>query len=78
MYVLITLPAGLVLEAVVLSKGKRRMRIAVPEFSDSLELRQIDSRWTLDGAPVDFEFIADMYATAYAPSKRSAAGRAGA
>jgi len=54
------------------------MRIAVPEFSDSLELRQIDSRWTLDGAPVDFEFIADMYATAYAPSKRSAAGRAGA
>lgn len=74
MYLLLTLPAGVVLEAIVLYQMKDRMRIVVPEFSDSLELQRIDGRWVLDGDAVQFEFLAATQAAKSAePRKKMAA-----
>jgi hypothetical protein len=58
MYMLIRYPVGIVLEAVVLAKGKNRLRVAAPGFPDVIELRRSGPRWlTAEGEPVEFDFV---------------------
>lgn len=58
MHVLIRYPAGIIVEAVVLAKGKNRLRVAVAGFSDTIELRRSGSQWFAPGRqPVEFEFL---------------------
>ena len=58
MYMLIRYPAGIVLEAVVLAKGKNRLRVAAAGFPDAIELRRSGGRWlTADREPVEFDFL---------------------
>lgn len=61
MYTLIRVASGLVLEAVILQRTKRVMRIIVPEFADTLEVKRIGPDWLLEsGEAVEFEFLAAM------------------
>jgi hypothetical protein len=58
MYVLIEYPAGVIAEAVVLSMGRNRVRVAVAGFPDTLELRRSGEDWlTGTGQKVTFEFL---------------------
>jgi hypothetical protein len=58
MYMLIRYPAGIVLEAVVLAKGRNRLRVAAAGFPDAIELRRSAGRWlTADREPVEFDFL---------------------
>lgn len=61
MYTLIRVASGLVLEAVILQRSKRRMRLVVPEFTDAIEVKRIGPGWLLEsGEAVDFEFLAAL------------------
>ena len=58
MYMLIRYPAGIVVEAVVLAKGRDRLRVAAAGFPDAIELKRSGQRWlTADGEPVEFDFL---------------------
>lgn len=58
MYMLIRYPAGIIVEAVVLAKGRNRLRVAVAGFPDTMELRRSGSQWfTPTRQPVEFEFL---------------------
>lgn len=58
MYALITDPAGIIVEVVVLATGPNRMRVAAAGFPDAFELRLSDGRWlTEPGEAVEFEFL---------------------
>jgi hypothetical protein len=58
MYLLIRYPAGVIVEALVLGKGKNRMRAAVAGFSDTIELRRSGSQWfTETSEPIEFDFL---------------------
>lgn len=58
MYLLIRYPADIIIEAVVLAKGKNRMRVAAAGFPETLELRRSGTQWfTETRQPVDFEFL---------------------
>ena len=63
MYALITDPAGIIVEVVVLATGPNRMRVAAAGFPDAFELRLSDGRWlTETGEAVEFEFLASSAA----------------
>jgi hypothetical protein len=58
MYMLIRYPVGIIVEAVVLAKGRARMRIAAAGFTDTIELRRSGSQWfTPNREPIEFEFL---------------------
>jgi hypothetical protein len=58
MYVLIKYPVGIIVEAVVLTRGRGRMRVAAAGFPDTVELRRSGSQWfTATRQPVEFEFL---------------------
>jgi len=58
MYLLIRYPVGIIVEAVVLARGKNRMRIAASGFPDTIELRRAGSQWFTTGhQPVEFDFM---------------------
>ena len=58
MHMLIRYPVGIIVEAVVLAKGKNRLRVAMAGFSDTIELRRSGSRWFAPARqPVEFEFL---------------------
>jgi hypothetical protein len=58
MYMLLRLPVGIIVEAVVLAKGRNRMRIAAAGFSDAIELRRSGTEWfTAAREPVEFDFL---------------------
>jgi hypothetical protein len=63
MYALITDPAGIIVEVVVLATRRNRMRIAAAGFPDAFELRLSGGRWlTESGEAVEFEFLASSAA----------------
>lgn len=58
MYMLIRYPVGIIVEAVVLAKGRNRMRVAAAGFPDTIELRRSGSEWfTASRQPVEFDFL---------------------
>ena len=58
MYMVIRFAGGIVIEAVVLAKGRDRLRLAVAGFLDTVELRRVGARWfTADREPVEFDFL---------------------
>jgi hypothetical protein len=58
MYMLIRYPVGIIVEAVVLAKGRNRLRVAMAGFPDTVELRRSGSQWfTPTRQPVEFEFL---------------------
>lgn len=58
MYMLLRFPAGVVVEAVVLAKGRSRMRVAAAGFADTIELRRSGAQWfTATRQPVEFDFL---------------------
>src|SRR5580692_7696759 len=58
MYMLIRYPVGIIVEAVVLAKGRDRMRFAAAGFPDTIELRRSGSQWfTPNREPIEFEFL---------------------
>ena len=64
MYSLMSVAAGMVLEAVIVHRTRNRMRVIVPGFSDALELRRSGQAWFTEvGEPVEFEFLADLPST---------------
>ncbi len=57
MYMLIRFAVGNMVEAVVLAKGRNRMRVAAAGFPETLELRRIGSQWvTPTRQAVELEF----------------------
>ena len=58
MYLLIRYPFGIVVESVVLAKGRNRMRVAAAGFPDTIEFRRSGSQWfTATRQPVEFDFL---------------------
>jgi hypothetical protein len=58
MYTLIRFASGVIVEGVVLAKGRNRVRAAVAGFSDTIELRRSGLQWlTATGEPVEFDFL---------------------
>ncbi len=58
MYVLIRYSVGLIVEGVILARGKNRMRVVAAGFSDPIELRCSGSQWfTATHEPVEFDFL---------------------
>jgi hypothetical protein len=59
MYTLISYPAGIIFEAVVLDVKENRMRVAASGIDDTLELKRIGAQWYAEGGKfVEFEFLA--------------------
>jgi len=63
MYMLIGSSVGIILEAVVLAKGRNRLRIALAGFPDTIELKRSGSQWFTPACePVEIEFmLSDAY-----------------
>jgi hypothetical protein len=58
MYMLIRYPVGIIVEAVVLAKGRNRMRVAAAGFPDTVELRRCGQQWFAAARqPVEFDFV---------------------
>jgi hypothetical protein len=58
MYMLIRYPAGIIVEAMVLAKGRNRLRVAAADFPDAIELKRSGSHWfTATREPVEFDFL---------------------
>ena len=58
MYLLIRYPGGIIVEGVVLAKGRNRLRVAVAGFPDTIELKRTGSRWITAGhVQVEFDFL---------------------
>jgi hypothetical protein len=57
MYLLIRYPVGIIVEGVILAKGRNRMRVAAAGFPDAIELRRTGSQWFAETSqPVEFDF----------------------
>jgi hypothetical protein len=58
MYTLISYPAGVVIEGVIVSRTRNRMRVVAAGMPDALELRRTGSDWfTENGEEIRFEFL---------------------
>ena len=58
MYMLIRYAGGIIVEGVLLAKGKDRLRIAASGFPETIELRRAGSEWiTAGGVQVEFDFL---------------------
>ncbi len=58
MYLLIRFPVGIIVEGIVLAKGKNRMRVVAAGFTDTVELRRSARQWFAEnGQPVEFDFL---------------------
>jgi hypothetical protein len=58
MYMLIRYAGGIIVEAVLLAKGRDRLRVAAAGFPETIELRRSGSRWITAGhVQVEFEFL---------------------
>ena len=73
MYTLISFPAGVIVEAVVLATGPNRLRAVAAGIADAIELQCSGSQWlTEKGEPVEFEFLmSDSQPSVDASSSRS-------
>ena len=72
MYLLIRYPVGIIVEAVVLAKGRDRLRVAAAGFPDTVELRRSGQQWlTADREPVEFVFMmSNTHQAVRVPSSR--------
>jgi hypothetical protein len=71
MYMLIRYPVGVIVEAVVLAKGRNRMRVAAAGFPDTIELRRSGPQWfTATRQPVEFDFLMSNHQGESASSSR--------
>ena len=77
MYLLIRYPGGIIVEGVVLARGRNRVRVAVAGFPDTIELKRAGALWSaVSGEQVEFDFLmADSY-QAKRPSHSKAVGAA--
>ena len=58
MYVMIRYPAGIIVEAVALARGRNRMRVVAAGFPDTIEVRRSGQQWfTATRQPVEFDFL---------------------
>ena len=58
MYMLIRYAGGIIVEGVLLAKGRDRLRVAASGFPETLELRRTGSRWITSGhVEVEFDFL---------------------
>ncbi len=58
MYVIISVSGGKIYEGVLLAAGGNRMRIALRDRPDTIELNRTGAQWrTEDGASVEFESV---------------------
>jgi hypothetical protein len=58
MYMLIRYAGGIIVEGVLLAKGRDRLRVAVSGFPETIELRRTGSTWiTSDHVQVEFDFL---------------------
>jgi len=65
MYTLISYPVGVVIEGVIVSRTRNRMRVVAAGMPDALELRRTGSNWlTENGEEVQFEFLATDFPSA--------------
>jgi hypothetical protein len=75
MYLLIRFPVGIIVEGVVLARGRNRMRVAAAGFSDTIALTRSGQQWfAAPGQPVEFDFL---MASAQEEEKLSSSTRAG-
>ena len=75
MYLLIRYPVGIIVEAVVLARGRNRMRVVAAGFPDTIELTRSGLQWfTAIRQPVELDFMmSNIHATQSASSSRSTA-----
>jgi hypothetical protein len=79
MYILLRYPVGIIVEAVVLSEGRNRMRVAVAGFPDTIELKRYGQQWfTATRQPVEFDFLLSnaRLGGSVSSSRRACAARA--
>jgi len=83
-YLLIRFPVGVIVEAVVLARGKNRMRVAAAGFPDTIELRLSGAQWlTAAREPVEFDFLMshahpDQSVSAWSPANLAIEARVAA
>lgn len=78
MYLLIRYPVGIIVQAVVLARGRNRMRVAASGFPDTIELRLSGSQWlTETGEPIELDFLMSLAHQAAGVSTSSPAGLVG-
>ena len=77
MYMLIRYAGGIIVEGVLLAKGRDRLRVAAAGFPETLELRRTGAGWMTSGrVQVEFDFLmADRY-QGERPSHSKAVGAA--
>jgi hypothetical protein len=57
-FTLISFSAGVLIEAVIMSRTEDRMRVVAPAFGDAIELRRYGQSWFTDlGERVEFELL---------------------
>lgn len=79
MYMLIRYPVGVIVEAVVLAKGRNHMRVAAQGSSDTIELKRSGQQWyTASQEPVEFEFLMSSARQGVSRSRKTSALAAGA
>jgi len=58
MYMLIRYAGGIIVEGVLLARGRDRLRVAAAGFPETIELRRSGSRWITSGhVQVEFDFL---------------------
>ena len=58
MYMLIRYAGGIIVEGVLLAKGRDRLRVAAAGFPETLELRRTGAGWMTSGrVQVEFDFL---------------------
>ena len=58
MYMLIRYPVGVIIEAVLISQKRNRMRVVAAGFPDIIELRRSGTQWFVaPGQPVELDFL---------------------
>jgi hypothetical protein len=58
MYMLIRYAGGIIVEGVLLAKGRDRLRVAASGFPETLELRRSGAGWVTSGrVQVEFDFL---------------------
>ena len=76
MYLLLRYAGGIIVEGVVLAKGRNRIRVAAAGFPDTLELRRTGTLWlNANHEPVELDFLmSDRYQAEGVSSPRAACG----
>ena len=74
-YTLISYPAGVVIEGVIVSRTRNKMRVLAPGIADALELKRSGNDWLENGKKVELEFIATDIGSGQQTVMAQAAGR---